>query len=101
MPFEKGHSNGRPIGSKNKATELKKIISQVGTSFTAEEIIEYLRKMSPRSRVDALMHVWKYLEPTKKAIEVAEVSDEEKKEEYIQRLMDIPLENYNKLHGKN
>ena len=47
------------------------------------------------------MHVWKYLEPTKKAIEDAEVSDEEKKEEYIQRLMDIPLENYNKLHGKN
>lgn len=82
MPFEKGHSIGRPIGSKNKATELKKIIRQVGTSFTAEEIIEDLRKMSSRSRVDALMHVWKYLEPTKKAIEVAEVSDEEKKEEY-------------------
>ena len=38
--------------------------------------------MSSRSRVDALIHVWKYLEPTKKAIEVAEVSDEEKKEEY-------------------
>ena len=45
MPFEKGHSIGRPIGSKNKATELKKIIRQVGTSFTAEEIIEDLRKM--------------------------------------------------------
>ena len=101
MPFEKGHSIGRPIGSKNKATELKKIILQVGTSFTAEEIIDDLIKMSPRSRVYALMHVWKYLEPTKKAIEDAEVSDEEKKEEYIQRLMDIPLENYNKLHGKN
>lgn len=82
MPFEKGHSIGRPIGSNNKATELKKIIRQVGTSFTAEEIIEDLRKMSPRSRVDALMHVWKNLEPTKKAIEVAEVSDKEKKEEY-------------------
>ncbi len=82
MPFEKGHSIGRPIGSKNKATELKKIIRQVGTFFTAEEIIEDLRKMSSRSRVDALMHLWKYLEPTKKAIEVAEVSDEEKKEEY-------------------
>ena len=43
------------------------------------------------------MHAMKYLEPTKKAIEDAEVFDEEKKEEYngysTRKLQQAPWEN--------
>ena len=70
MPFKPGHNIGRPSGSKNKASEVKKIIASVGAAFTAEEIIEDLKSMSPRSRIDALQNIWKYIEPTKKSVEV-------------------------------
>jgi hypothetical protein len=57
--------------------------------------------MSPRSRIDALQNIWKYIEPTKKSVEVEEFTPEDQKEEYIQRLRDIPLENFNKYYGNN
>ena len=101
MPFKPGHNIGRTSGSKNKASEVKKIIASVGAAFKTEEIIEDLKSMSPRSRIDALQNIWKYIEPTKKSVEVEEFTPEDQKEEYIQRLRDIPLENFNKYYGNN
>ena len=101
MPFKPGHNIGRPSGSKNKASEVKKIIAQVGAAFTAEEIITDLKSMSPRSRIDTLQNIWKYIEPTKKSVEVEDVTPEENKEDYIQKLRNVPLENFNKYYGNN
>ena len=99
MPFKPGHNIGRPSGSKNKALEVKKIIAAVGAAFSVEEIITDLKSMSPRSRIDALQNIWKYIEPTQKAVEVDNrISQEKINEDYINKLMEIPEENFDKLY---
>ena len=56
--------------------------------------------MKPRDRVNALLQFMKFLIPTQKAVEVDNrVSDEERNEDYINRLMEIPEENFERLHG--
>ena len=57
--------------------------------------------MSPRIRIYALQNIWKYIEPTKKSREVEDVTSEELKDEYIQKLRDVSLENFNKYYGNN
>jgi len=53
----------------------------------------------PRDRVNALLQFMKFVIPTQKAIELDNrESEEEKNEAYIQKLMDVPEENFNKYH---
>ena len=58
-----------------------------------------LDEMHPRDRVNALLQFMKYVIPTQKAIELdTRASQEELNEAYIQKLMEIPEENFKKYH---
>ena len=58
--------------------------------------------MQPRDRVNALLQFMKFVIPTQKAIELDNrESEEEKNESYIQKLMEIPEENFNKYHERD
>ena len=58
--------------------------------------------MQPRDMVNALLQFMKFVIPTQKAIELDNrESQEEKNEAYIQMLMDVPEENFNKLHERS
>ncbi len=55
--------------------------------------------MQPRDRVNALLQFMKFVVPTQKAIELeTRTSQEELNEAYIQKLMEIPEENFKKYH---
>ena len=43
----------------------------------------------------------KFLIPTQKAIEIEDITQEEADQEYLQKLLEIPEENFDKLHGLN
>ena len=61
-----------------------------------------LDEMQPRDRVNALLQFMKFVIPTQKAIELDNrESEEEKNEAYIQKLMEIPEENFNKHHERD
>jgi len=101
MPFEKGHSlaTGRP-GSNNKSTEIVKKNVAVLLENNIQLVQEDLDSMKPRDRVNALLQFMKFVIPTQKAVEVDNrVSQEELNENYINRLMEIPEENFDKLDG--
>jgi hypothetical protein len=54
--------------------------------------------MQPRDRVNALLQFMKFVVRTKKAVEVDNrISDEDKNEAYIQKLMVIPEQNFERL----
>ena len=58
--------------------------------------------MQPRDRVNALLQFMKFVVPTQKAIELdTRTSQEELNEAYIQKLMEIPEENFNKHHERD
>ena len=61
-----------------------------------------LDEMHPRDRVNALLQFMKYVIPTQKAIELdTRASQEELNEAYIQKLMEIPEENFDKYQDRN
>tara|TARA_B110000444_G_C18573932_1_gene470734 strand:- start:219 stop:527 length:309 start_codon:yes stop_codon:yes gene_type:complete len=100
MPFESGHSlaTGRPKGSSNKSTEIVKKNVALLLENNIQIVQEDLDQMQPRDRVNALLQFMKFVVPTKKAVEVDNrISDEDKNEAYIQKLMAIPEENFERL----
>ena len=101
MPFKPGHnlSKGRPKGASNKSTEtIKRSISML-LENNINTVQSDLDKMQPRDRVNALLQFMKFVIPTQKAIELDNrESEEEKNESYIQKLMEIPEENFKKYH---
>ena len=61
-----------------------------------------LDEMQPTDRVNALLQFMKFVIPTQKAIELDNrESEEEKNEAYIQKLMEIPEENFDKYHDRD
>ena len=61
-----------------------------------------LDEMQPRDRVNALLQFMKFVIPTQKAIELeTRTSQEELNEAYIQKLMEIPEENFDKYQDRN
>ena len=104
MPFKPGHnlSKGRPKGASNKSTEtIKRSISML-LENNIDTVQSDLDEMQPRDRVNALLQFMKFVVPTQKAIELDNrESQEEKNESYIQMLMDVPEENFNKLHERS
>ena len=61
-----------------------------------------LDEMHPRDRVNALLQFMKFVIPTQKAIELdTRASQEELNEAYIQKLMEIPEENFDKYQDRN
>ena len=61
-----------------------------------------LDEMQPRDRVNTLLQFMKFVVPTQKAIELdTKTSQEELNEAYIQKLMEIPEENFNKYHERD
>ena len=100
MPFESGHSlaTGRPKGSYNMSTEIVKKNVALLLENNIQIVQEDLDQMQPRDRVNALLQFIKFVVPTKKAVEVDNrISDEEMKEDYINKLMAIPEENFERL----
>ena len=104
MPFKPGHnlSKGRPKGASNKSTEtIKRSISML-LENNINTVQTDLDEMQPRDRVNALLQFMKFVVPTQKAIEIdTKVSEEELNEAYIQKLMDIPEENFDKYHARD
>ena len=105
MPFKEGNNlgKGRPKGASNKTTEtIKQTIAEIVAAFSKDDLIKDLHEMSPSRRVAALQDYCKYLIPTMKAVELDnKESEEEKNEAYIQKLMDIPEENFDKYHDRD
>jgi hypothetical protein len=100
MPFESGHSlaTGRPKGASNKSTEIVKKNVALLLENNIQLVQDDLDSMQPRDRVNALLQFMKFVVPTKKAVEVDNrISDEDKNEAYIQKLMGIPEENFERL----
>jgi len=104
MPFKPGHnlSKGRPKGASNKSTEtIKRSISML-LENNINIVQSDLDEMQPRDRVNALLQFMKFVIPTQKAVEIdTRTSQEEKNEAYIQMLMAVPEENFNKYHGRD
>ena len=93
---------GRPKGASNKSTEtIKRSISML-LENNIDTVQSDLDEMQPRDRVNALLQFMKFVIPTQKAIELDNrESQEEKNEAYIQMLMDVPEENFNKHHDRD
>ena len=103
MPFESGNKlGGRTRGSSNKSTEvIKRSVSMI-LENNIDTVQSDLDQMQPRDRVNALLQFMKFVIPTQKAIELDNrESEEEKNEAYIQKLMEIPEENFNKYHERD
>ena len=100
MPFKPGHnlSKGRPKGSYNMSTEIVKKNVALLLENNIQLVQQDLDRMQPRDRVNALLQFMKFLIPTQKAIEVDNrISQEEMNENYINKLMGIPEENFERL----
>ena len=100
MPFKPGHnlSKGRPKGASNKSTEIVKKNVAVLLENNIQLVQEDLDQMQPRDRVNALLQFMKFLIPTQKAVEVENrISQEEINEDYINKLMAIPEENFDRV----
>jgi len=101
MPFKPGHnlSKGRPKGASNKSTEtIRQSISML-LENNIGAVQSDLDEMHPGDRVNALLQFMKFVIPTQKAIELeTRTSQEELNEAYIQKLMEIPEENFKKYH---
>ena len=101
MPFKEGNNmgRGRPKGASNKSTEtIRRSVSML-LENNINTVQTDLDEMQPRDRVNALLQFMKFVIPTQKAIELDNrESEEEKNEAYIQKLMEIPEENFNKYH---
>ena len=93
---------GRPKGASNKSTEtIKRSISML-LENNIDTVQSDLDEMQPRDRVNALLQFMKFVIPTQKAIELDNrESQEEKNEAYIQKLMDIPEENFDNYHDRD
>ena len=104
MPFKEGNNmgRGRPKDASNKSTEtIKRSISML-LENNIDTVQSDLDEMQPRDRVNALLQFMKFVIPTQKAIELDNrESQEEKNETYIQMLMEIPEENFNKYHDRD
>ena len=104
MPFKEGNNmgRGRPKGASNKSTEtIKRSISML-LENNIDTVQSDLDEMQPRDRVNALLQFMKFVIPTQKAIELDNrESEEEKNEAYIQKLMDIPEENFDNYHDRD
>ena len=103
MSFEKGNKlGGRTRGSSNKSTEvIKRSVSMI-LENNIDALQSDLDEMQPRDRVNALLQFMKFVVPTQKAIEIdTKVSEEELNEAYIQRLMEVPEENFDKYHDRD
>lgn len=102
MPFEIGNKfGGRTKGSRNKSTEIVKKNVALLLENNIQVVQEDLDQMTPRDRVNALLQFMKFLIPTQKAIEIEDITQEEADQEYLQKLLEIPEENFDKLHGLN
>ena len=101
MPFKEGNNmgRGRPKGASNKSTEIiKRSVSNL-LENNIDTVQSDLDEMQPRDRVNALLQFMKFVVPTQKAIELdTRTSQEELNEAYIQKLMEIPEENFKKYH---
>ena len=104
MPFKEGNNmgRGRPKDASNKSTEtIKRSISML-LENNIDTVQSDLDEMQPRDRVNALLQFMKFVIPTQKAIELDNrESQEEKNEAYIQRLMEVPEENFDKYHDRD
>jgi hypothetical protein len=104
MPFKEGNNmgRGRPKGASNKSTEtIKRSISML-LENNIDTVQSDLDEMQPRDRVNALLQFMKFVIPTQKAVEIdTRTSQEELNEAYIQKLMDIPEENFDKYHDRD
>ena len=104
MPFKEGNNmgRGRPKGASNKSTETIKRSISILLENNIAAVQSDLDEMQPRDRVNALLQFMKFVVPTQKAIELDNrESQEEKNEAYIQKLMEIPEENFNKYHDRD
>ena len=58
-----------------------------------------LDQMQPKDRVAAILQFVKFVIPTQKAVEIKDNS-QDTRSDYIERLMEIPEENFNDLYER-
>ena len=82
---------------------LASLILFIVSSLLINSFLSFdLDEMQPRDRVNTLLQFMKFVIPTQKAIELDNrESEEEKNEAYIQKLMEIPEENFKKYHERD
>ena len=102
MPFQKGHTLsrglGRPKGSPNKTTNSKiKEDLKILLEDNMGQLREDQKQLSPRDRVTAIVNLFKYELPTKKAVEVEDISDKPSGLDWIDDIMRM---NPDELHKK-
>ena len=100
MPFEKGntYSLGRPKCSKNKSTEIvKQTFAKVATAFTIDEILQEIRGLKGRDKLNAIFHLWKFFVPIPRD-EVSGDSSLDTRTAWIEKIMAVdPYELHQKI----
>tara|TARA_B110000444_G_scaffold215955_1_gene214106 strand:+ start:37 stop:357 length:321 start_codon:yes stop_codon:yes gene_type:complete len=101
MPFKQGNtlSSGRPKGASNKSTEVVKRAVANLLENNLDNIQLDLDKMKPKDRVATILQLLRFHIPTQKAVEI-EDNSQDTKDDYIERLMEIPEENFNDLYER-
>jgi hypothetical protein len=101
MPVKSGHglSKGRPKGSANKSSEVVKKTVAVLLENNIQVVQDDPDQMQPKDRVAAILQFVKFVIPTQKAVEI-EDNSQDTRSDYIERLMEIPEENFNDLYER-
>ena len=99
LTFAFSYHKGRPKGSANKSSEVVKKTVAVLLENNIQLVQDDLDQMQPRDRVAAILQFMKFFIPTKKAVEI-EDNSQDTRSDYIERLMEIPEENFNDLYER-
>ena len=93
--------NGRKLGSKNRANlKIKEAFSQI-VQDNVEQLINDIKSLTAKDRVNAILTMAKFIVPSLKAVEMdATVDNEVNNSELIERLLKIDDATFNNLENE-
>lgn len=93
------NTNGRPKGSTNKATNKVRKAFTLLVENNLEKMQEDLISLDPKDRIKLMLEMSSFIIPKLKSVEMQ--ADINNNEDLLNRLLEIPKENYNKLYDRN